>query len=71
MSTEIADKLERTHWDVLRALAAPLCARKPPGDAMIRDLANAGLLAVEHGRPTLTAQGRRVLVVGSPRLWNS
>ena len=69
--TEIADTLDRFQWEALRALCLPSPdARRLNGPAVAR-LLKEDLLELHDDRPSLTAKGRRVVVCGSPTLWNS
>ena len=68
---DLADTLNRFQWDALRALCAPSAEAPRPSGAAIQELLKEDLLELHDDQPALTAKGRRVLVCGSPRLWNS
>lgn len=68
---DLADTLDRFQWEALRALRAPSAdVRRLNADAVER-LVKEDLLEFRDDRPSLTARGRRVIVCGSPILWNS
>ena len=69
--TDIADSLDRFQWEALRALGAPSPDPSRLSEAAVKQLLGAALLELHDNRPAITAQGRRVVACGSPRLWNS
>mgnify|MGYP001568071627 CR=1 FL=1 len=69
--TDIADTLDRFQWDALRALCAPSPDPSRLSGAAMEQLVKDDLLELHDDRPSLTAKGRRVVVCGSPTLWNS
>ncbi|MDP1751584.1 MAG: hypothetical protein Q8L22_19210 [Reyranella sp.] len=69
--TDIADTLDRFQWDALRALCAPSPDPSRLSGAAVEQLVKDDLLELHDDRPSLTAKGRRVVVCGSPTLWNS
>ncbi len=69
--TEIADTLDRFQWEALRALRAPSPDASRLSGAAVQQLLGKDLLEFQDDRPLLTAKGRRVVVCGSPTLWNS
>jgi hypothetical protein len=70
LPTDIADNLDRFEWDTLRSFCAPALARAYANREAIQRLVSADLLKLQDDRPAITAKGRKVLVSGSPRLWN-
>ncbi len=71
MPTEIADTLNHLEWDALRSFCAP-CRELPLlNRETIQQLVKADLLRLEDDCPAITTMGRKVVVCGSPRLWNS
>jgi hypothetical protein len=68
---DLADTLDRSQWETLRALCAPSPDASRLSRAAVEGLLREELLELRHDRPSLTAKGRRVVVCGSPRLWNS
>ena len=69
--TDIADTLDRFQWDALRALCAPSPDPSRLSGPALKQLLRDDLLELHDDRPSLTAKGRRVVVCGSPTLWNS
>jgi hypothetical protein len=69
--TEIADALNRFQWEALRALCLPSPDPRRLNGAAVEQLLKEDLLELHDDRPSLTAKGRRVVVCGSPLLWNS
>lgn len=69
--TEIADSLTRFQWEALRALRVPSGDASRLSEAAVAQLLKEDLLELHDDRPALTAKGRRVVVCGSPTLWNS
>ena len=68
-TTEIADSLGPFEWETLKALMAPEPDRRRVHDGALRQLVGADLVTVESDRPSITAMGRKVVICGSPRLW--
>ncbi|MDI1286394.1 MAG: hypothetical protein PSV46_18560 [Reyranella sp.] len=68
---EIADTLDRFAWEALRALCAPSADPSRLSGTALKQLLREDLLELHDDRPSLTAKGRRVVVCGSPTLWNS
>ncbi|MGQ0580309.1 MAG: hypothetical protein ACT4O6_00110 [Reyranella sp.] len=68
---DIADSLDRFHWEALRALGAPSPDPSRLSEAVLKQLLGSDLLELRDHRPAITAKGRRVVACGSPRLWNS
>ncbi len=69
--TEIADTLDRFQWEALRALCLPSPDPRRLSGAAVAQLLKEDLLELHDDLPSLTAKGRRVIVCGSPLLWNS
>jgi hypothetical protein len=68
---EIADTLDRSQWEALRALCLPSADPRRLSGAAVEQLLKEDLLELHDDRPALTAKGRRVVVCGSPLLWRS
>jgi hypothetical protein len=68
---DIADTLDRFEWEALRALCAPFPDPSRLNGVTLKQLLREDLLELHDDRPSLTAKGRRVVVCGSPTLWNS
>lgn len=69
--TDIADALNRFEWEALRALTSPNPNHKSIPKAAIGELLQSELIELRADSPSLTAKGRKVVICGSPRLWNS
>ena len=67
---EIDVPLDRSQWETLKALGAPDPRRWRVDDLAIQTLVTAKLAEIQEGRPVLTAEGRKAVVRGSPRLWD-
>jgi len=68
---DIADTLDRFQWEALRALGAPSPDPSRLNEAALAQLVGSDLAELHDDRPAITPKGRRVVVCGSPRLWNS
>ena len=62
--------LDRTDWETLRALGAPEPDQRRLDERAFERLIASELVAVRDGRVVITAIGRKVIVRGSPRLWD-
>ncbi len=63
-------ELDRNHWETLRALGAPEPDRRRLDRQAFEQLIASELVALQDGLPVITAMGRKVVVRGSPRLWD-
>jgi hypothetical protein len=70
MDAEIDVPLDRSQWETLKALGAPDPSRWRADGPAIQTLVAAKLAEIREGRPVLTAEGRKAVVRGSPRLWD-
>ena len=68
---DIADALNSIEWATLRSC----CTSTPDPHTMnheaVEHLVKVHLLELQHDRVAITAEGRKVMVCGSPWLWNS
>jgi hypothetical protein len=71
LDAEIDFPLDRSQWETLKALGAPDPRRWRVHDPAIETLVAAKLAEIHEGRAVLTAEGRKVVVRGSPRLWDA
>jgi hypothetical protein len=71
LDAEIGFPLDRSQWETLKALGAPDPRRWRADDLAIETLVAAKLAEIHDGRPVLTAEGRKAIVRGSPRLWDA
>lgn len=62
--------LDRTEWETLRNLGAPDPDRHTLDGQAFEHLVASELVAVRDGRAVVTPLGRKVIVRGSPRLWD-
>ena len=71
LDAEIDVPLDRSQWETLKALGAPDPRRWRVHDPAIEALVAAKLAEIHDGRAVLTAEGRKAVVRGSPRLWDA
>ena len=71
LDAEIDFPLDRSQWETLKALGAPDPRRWRVHDLAIETLVAAKLAEIHEGRAVLTAEGRKAVVRGSPRLWDA
>jgi hypothetical protein len=71
LEAEIDFPLDRSQWETLKALGAPDPRRWRVDDPAIQTLVAAKLAEIHEGQPAITAEGRKVVVRGSPRLWDA
>jgi hypothetical protein len=62
--------LDRTEWETLRNLGAPEPDHHSLDGQAFERLVASELVAVRDGRAVITPLGRKVIVRGSPRLWD-
>ena len=67
---QIDIELDRNQWETLRALGAPDPDRRRLDRQAFEQLIASELAALRDGLPVITARGRKVVVRGSPRLWD-
>jgi hypothetical protein len=67
---QIDIELDRNQWETLRALGAPEPDRRRLDRQAFEQLIASELAALCDGLPVITATGRKVVVRGSPRLWD-
>jgi len=70
MKADIDLGLDPAQWETLKALGAP-----DPKDRRVNEFACQQLVisepaAMQDGRPALAPKGRKVVLRGSPRLWD-
>jgi hypothetical protein len=70
MTTDIDDQLTIEQWTALKALRPTGPASVKLGGSMIEQLIALDLAAINDGHPVITEQGRKVVLRGSPRLWD-
>ena len=70
MTTDIDDHLTIEQWTALKALRPTGPASARLGGYMIEQLVALDLVAIADGQPVITEHGRKVVLRGSPRLWD-
>jgi hypothetical protein len=70
MNTEFDYDLTLDQWETLKALRAGTPKIFGPNQSILETLIALQLAAYSENRPIITARGRKVLVRGSPRLWD-
>jgi ribosomal protein S19E (S16A) len=68
MHAELDYNLTLDQWETLKALRGSASQRRAPNRFVVEQLVALGLVAVDDGRPLITAKGRSVLLRGSPQL---
>ena len=69
MNAEIDHDLTLDQWEVLKALRMP-AKRRALNRFVVEQLVALRLVAEIGDHPAITPEGRRVLLRGSPRLWD-
>jgi hypothetical protein len=70
MTADIDDRLTIEQWTALKALRPTGPASAKLGGYMIEQLIALDLAAIADGHPVITTEGRKVVLRGSPRLWD-
>jgi hypothetical protein len=70
MNAEIDYDLTRDQWEALKALRTPPAKRRALNRFVVEQLIALRLVAEIGDCPVITPEGRRVLLRGSPRLWD-
>jgi hypothetical protein len=70
MNTELDYDLTSDQWETLKALRAGTAQISALRPSILEKLITLQLAAIHGNRPTVTSRGRKVLVRGSPRLWD-
>jgi hypothetical protein len=68
MNAEI--DLTQDQWEALKALRIPAAKRRVLNRFVVEQLITLRLAAEVGDGPVITSEGRRVLLRGSPRLWD-
>lgn len=71
MAAEIADDLTLDQWELLRALRLPPHERRVANRLALARLIELGLAAWNTESAVITSMGRKVLIRGSTKLWDS
>ena len=70
MNAEIDYDLTLDQWEALKALRTPAAKRRVLNRFVVEQLIALRLAAEVGDRPSITPEGRSVLLRGSPRLWD-
>jgi hypothetical protein len=70
MNDEIDYDLTPDQWETLKALRLPAPKCRVLNPSIVENLIALQLAAMTDGHPAITPKGRRVLLRGSPRLWD-
>lgn len=70
MNVEFDYDLTRDQWEALKALRLPAAERRILDRLAVKNLVTLGLAALTGAHASITPKGRRVLLRGSPRLWD-
>jgi hypothetical protein len=70
MSAEIDYDLAPDQWETLKALRLPAPKCRILNRSVVESLIALELAAITDDHPVITRKGRRVLLRGSPRLWD-
>ncbi|MBN9514996.1 MAG: hypothetical protein J0H97_16435 [Alphaproteobacteria bacterium] len=71
MDTENDLRLSPSEWETLKAIGGWNRDHRLLDNNAVRTLVASELAIVTDNGPAITAMGRRVVVRGSPQLWNS
>jgi hypothetical protein len=71
MDTENDLRLSPSEWETLKAIGGWNRDHRLLDNNAVRTLVASELAIVTDSGPAITAMGRRVVVRGSPQLWNS
>lgn len=70
MNAELDYDLTSDQWEALKALRLPVSKRRFLNRSIVDSLIALQLAAMCDNLPAITSNGRKVLVRGSPRLWD-
>jgi hypothetical protein len=70
MNVEFDFDLTSDQWEALKALRLPASKRRFLNRSIVESLVALQLVAICEDVPVITSSGRKVLVRGSPRLWD-
>lgn len=70
MTTDIDCALTIHQWETLRALRPAGTATVALNQQIVEQLIALDLATIADGRPAITARGRKVMLRGSPSLWD-
>jgi hypothetical protein len=67
---EIDHDLASDAWETLKALRSTTSQARVLNQSVLEHLISLRLAAISGSKPVITETGRKVLVRGSPRLWD-
>ena len=70
MNAEFDYDLTSNQWETLKALRKGTTRVSILNQSVLETLVALQLAALDENRPVITSRGRKVLVRGSPRLWD-
>jgi len=70
MDAEIDYNLTADQWETLKALRVPASKCGPANQLLVENLVALQLAEMIGDTPVITPRGRRVLLRGSPQLWD-
>ena len=70
MTAQPDHDLAPSQWEALKALRRAGAEMRSGERLAVPELVELGLATLEQGRALITAEGRQVLLRGSPRLWD-
>jgi hypothetical protein len=70
MNAEFDHNLTSDQWQTLKALRLGTSQNFVLNQSVVESLIAVQLAAISENRPIITSRGRKVLVRGSPRLWD-
>jgi hypothetical protein len=70
MNAEFDYDLTPDQWEALKSLRLPASKRRFLNRSIVEGLITLQLVVISDNVPVITSSGRKVLVRGSPRLWD-
>jgi hypothetical protein len=70
LESDIDADLNKLQWEALKALGAPEPDHRHLNRPAVQKLVASKLASMRDGRPAITPMGRKIVVRGSPYLWD-
>jgi hypothetical protein len=70
MNADFDYDLTPDQWEALKSLRLPASKRRFLNRSIVESLITLQLVVISDNVPAITSSGRKVLVRGSPRLWD-
>jgi len=70
MNTDIDFDLTPAQWETLKALRTPASGKRTLDGLALQELIGFELAVITENGPMITTRGRKVVLRGSPRLWD-